>query len=126
MVAVNVETELVDVLEAVSFAGGRVYPTTRPQNATYPLITYLVVSSVPEDAFNRAQLSRRTRMQIECWARTHHDAMTLAQEVTTAVLGFFGNQVPVYSLWIENEREGDESTSSGLHRRLIDIGVLHG
>lgn len=70
--------------------GGRMYPETLPQMPTLPAITYQVVSEWRRPTMHGTDGLPRTRVQVDCWARTSLEARAIADAVREAVDGFSG------------------------------------
>lgn len=70
--------------------GTKIYPGYADPKATYPLITYDIVSNVPTYAKGTTGLVEGTRVQINCIAHTYAAVADLAAKVRTAIDGFTG------------------------------------
>ena len=114
----GIETDLVDTLEAVALAAGRVWPRTWPQDATWPGLTYQLIADTPELALNRAVGSWRARFQVDCWALSTADAVTLYGQVKAALLAMTGAAVRIIGLGIEDGAEMPEPATELIRRRL--------
>jgi hypothetical protein len=120
----DIETALVDALETVTAAGGRVWPMSWPQDATWPGITYQLIARTPEHALNRAVGSWRDRWQIDCWATTYGAVVALAGAVTTALLAFHGATPRVIALGIEDGGDMAEPATA-LYRRRVEAVIRY-
>lgn len=120
----DIQTELVATLEAVAGAPDRVYPDRWPQDATFPLITYQLISRVPEYAFGRARGSRQDRWQIDVWARTTAEVVTLAGQIEAALIAWTGTTTDVLALALDNQRDVPEAATD-LRRRSMDALVRY-
>lgn len=64
----------------------RLYPQRAPQGALLPRAVYTVVSEVPLPALSTADTGfARVRVQLDAYARTYADAVTLASTLMTAL-----------------------------------------
>lgn len=77
------------IVTAVSI-GGRMYPETLPQMPTLPAITYQVISEWRRPTMHGTDALPRTRVQVDCWAKTSLEARAIADAVKDAVDGFQG------------------------------------
>ena len=72
-----------------SGASARIYPLLMQQSSAHPAVTYQRISAPRiETASLSGQNARvRCRMQLDCWARTFAQALSLSDAVRTAMLG---------------------------------------
>lgn len=101
--------------------GARVYPESLPQGATLPCLVYTRVSTQRWQTLGSAQtvVASRPRFQFTCWALSAAGAVAVAEALITQLRG------TSYAVTIENEtvmRDPD----TNLHRRDVDVFVLHG
>jgi len=120
----DIETALVDALETVTAAGGRVWPKTWPQDATWPGITYQLIARTPEHALNRGVGCWRDRWQIDCWATTYGGVVSLTSAVTAALLAFHGVSPRVIALGIEDGGDMAEPATQ-IHRRRLEAVIVY-
>jgi hypothetical protein len=66
-------------------AGNRVYPEAAPENATLPLVVYRKTGAEPLMTLQGYAGMTRFSFVFECWARTYAEAITLADQVRTAI-----------------------------------------
>lgn len=65
----------------------RIRPTYLPQNPTLPSLTYQQISGDSNQALDGRSAVRRGRVQIDAWAKTYDEAVSLAEAVSTALDG---------------------------------------
>lgn len=72
-----------------SGASARIYPLLMQQSSAHPAVTYQRISAPRvETASLSGQNARvRCRMQLDCWARTFAQALSLSDAVRAAMLG---------------------------------------
>lgn len=79
----SLETDLVAALQAVC---PRVYPNTAPLNAASPFVTYIHIGGpVWRYADNTAADKRMAWLQIEVWATTYAEALSIIRQAETAL-----------------------------------------
>lgn len=85
----SIEVDLVNVLKAdVSIAavvGARIYPEIAPQDPTYPLIIFHVISTVPVNSMDGHNNLDNVRVQINPWATTYKQAKQIELLVRNAM-----------------------------------------
>ena len=108
-----IEAALVAELAAAgTTAGARIYPQPLPQQATLPAITYLRVSTLREHTLTSPDHLPAVRFQLDCWADTLAETLTLKEEVRVALDGFNADSglmggaggVVVQACHLDNER----------------------
>lgn len=93
MSAENIEEAIHEILVAdatVKDLTTRCYPSTLPQDPTYPLILYMRVYGAGENALEGPVGMANPHFQIEAWAKTYAAAKALAKAVRNALNGFRG------------------------------------
>lgn len=68
---------------------GRIYPATAPETPTFPLITYLVVSSKPQYALDGSQCGYK-RLQFDAFGSSYADCKTVLRALRNALDGYTG------------------------------------
>ena len=109
--------------------GARCYPTILPQAPTYPALTYQEISATRvRDTLGPAGKVRR-RIQIDAWAMTHVEAISLGELVRDALDGFRGmmGSTEVGSTILVNELEvfEQEAGTVGIYRLSQDYQIGH-
>lgn len=81
-------------LEAALFSllgplvGGRCYPDTAPDLATFPLIIYQQVGGVAVEFLDQTLADKdNARMQVMVWAKTRAEVSSIARQAREAVIG---------------------------------------
>ncbi|MFZ2738090.1 MAG: DUF3168 domain-containing protein [Burkholderiaceae bacterium] len=67
-------------------AGGEVYALVAPQDARYPAIIYTPVDQAHVMALDGPNAMRRARVQVDAYARTYLEALSLQDQVLQALL----------------------------------------
>lgn len=88
-----IEIGVVSLLEANSaltaLIGTRLYPVLLPEVATYPCVTYNVVSSTNDYTFETKEISRK-RIDFNCFGETYIDCKAVKQALRNVVDGYVG------------------------------------
>lgn len=66
-------------------ASNRVYPEAAPDNSTLPLVVYRKSGAEPLMTLSGYAGMTRFTVIFDCWARTYAEAITLAEQVRTAL-----------------------------------------
>jgi hypothetical protein len=83
---VGIEATLKTTLS--SLVGGRVYPSTLPDNPTFPLIVYQQVGGqVVEYLEGTIGDKDNARIQIVVWSKTQLEASSIARSIRTTLVG---------------------------------------
>lgn len=112
----SVQEQLVTLLTPVA----PIYPFTATQNTAPPYLIYQRVSSTVNNVLdgNGNPPINNTRMQIDCWGRNYAECQALAASVTTAMLGWFLQNVKL------DEQDGYEEDVK-LYRVILDFNIWH-
>jgi len=109
-----------------ALASTRIYPVVIPQNPTFPLITYQVVSTPVLHTLDGTS-APNSRIQIDCWAETALAAHGLADAVETALDNYSGtmNSADVVSgsLLINRQDIFEEDVED--YRVLLEFSLIH-
>lgn len=101
--------------------------SVRPQRSAMPAIVLQVVSDVRPQTFKENTGTRETRVQIDCYALTRAQAISLRDAVINAISSggtFFS--VSFSRTFINNVIDRGENTDTGfVHRELIDASIWH-
>lgn len=95
MSATTIEEALKDILRndaGVSAITTRCFPVKIPQSPTFPLITYTLITDVPENVIDATAKLINARFQIEAWADTYSGSKALAKAIDTALAGYSGTK----------------------------------
>lgn len=116
----------------------RIYANRAPQwpAAGEPTnyVVYFRVDSIVERDLSRPSALRRTRFQVDVYARSYGDAQDIATAIREACDGFRGTvtgaagSLVLHGVTLEDERdqyEADESSETGWHRVSLDFQVWH-
>ncbi len=129
MAAATIEEAIHDILVAdntVKAITTRCYPSTLPQNPTYPLILYIRLFGSTDNHLNGSSGMASPSFQIEAWAETYAAAKALAAAIRGALNNYRGTTgtVRIGSCLIQSERDVYESEIS-VHRIIQDYKILH-
>lgn len=113
----------------VSLVGSRVYPKHRPQNVTYPAITYFRVSRVPVSAMVTDRPDVMYRIQVDVWAERYDDAtkgaLQVCAQVRSALQRWHGTAggFEVTESFLNNEMDRTEQEDPNVHHVVLDFTV---
>lgn len=98
-----IETYLQNLLQSspsITSQTTQIYPLTLPQNPNLPAITWQIISAVNQTALDGTQLITRYRIQVDCWADTYGQAVTLRSAVSSSLSGYIDepNNVSILSI----------------------------
>jgi len=101
----------------------RVYPSYADTKATYPLVTYDVVSNVATVAKGTVSLVDVYRVQVNCIATTYAGAIALAVAVRSALEGFSGLAEAGYYMVVTTLYDGEVDLvhDEDVYGRAIDF-----
>lgn len=92
-----------DVLARLSSQAGvtaivstRIYAGILPQEPTYPALTYNIITRTKEHCFGSDPGNEMIRLQLDCWAKTYAESLSLAGAVRTALSRWRGQQTNYY------------------------------
>jgi hypothetical protein len=115
------EAVLTTALQTVALP---VYPIKLPKDATFPLITYQLVSAPRTQSQDRAVISVAAHYQIDCWGLNVTDARTTARGVADALLEIIQPALDIRSITIPNEQEFHEAAQD-VYRRMLDVIIVY-
>ena len=119
---------LMDDAAVVALVGTRVYPKILPQNPGLPAITYQRISRVAvADNLQGAGSLARPRVQVDAWAKTDADAITVGAAVRRRLNGFRGpvtGEGDVRRIALETNQDLYDAELL-LHRHSADYFVWH-
>lgn len=129
MAAATIEEAIHDILvtdSSVKAITTRCYPSTLPQNPTYPLILYAKVTGERINDLSGPSGMAHPRFQIEAWAETYAAAKTLANAIRVCLNGYRGivGTVWIGSCLIQSERDIYEPEAA-CHRVVMDYAIWH-
>lgn len=118
MIEQLIYTELSTDAGLMAIIGSRVYPVVLPQAATFPALTYQVVSDVPEaDMDEGDSVLRNLRVQINCWSEGYAECKTLSQ----LVMGVMKDAITFASVRSSGRDQFD--STKHLHYSMMDFSV---
>jgi hypothetical protein len=129
MAATTIEEAIHDILvtdSSVKAITTRCYPSTLPQNPTYPLILYAKVTGERINDLSGPSGMAHPRFQIEAWAETYAAAKSLANAIRVCLNGYRGTSgtVRIGSFLIQSERDIYEPEAA-CHRVVMDYAIWH-
>jgi hypothetical protein len=115
--------------DAATNAGSRIYPNALPQGATLPAMRYFKVSDPPEQTHSGKSQLRHPRYQVDCIAdgdEGYKDAVSLAEQVITAVDGYSGamSTFTVHAGFRDEMRDNFDP-ETGRHIVQVDLILWH-
>lgn len=126
MVEAGLRSYLTTHPEVSALVGTRVYPLALPQGVTLPAVTYQLIASVRQPAYDGIARLTQARFQIDCWAETYASLVQLARAVTGALDGYEGplGDAVAHEVRIVSAVDGREPETA-LWRRTIDVTVWY-
>lgn len=79
----SLQSDLVSALSSV--AGGKVYPQFVPADVTLPFIVYSIISKDPLETLSGGTVQINSTVEFDCYADDYTSALSLAQDVKTAI-----------------------------------------
>lgn len=125
----SIETALVAILDAASgltaLTGKRIYSPLAPQGAVTPYVTYYEISAWSEHAMGGRTILRECHYAFEAWADTAAVALSIADQIETALDGYSGTSDTVAIHYIQIRPSGGPpyDPESGLYRRLREFDI---
>jgi len=101
-----------------ALVGTRLYPNEAPNDPVVPFIVYYEFATPREQLMSNAVGVSKPRIQYSTYADTYADALAVTDALRAAVL-----TLP-YPLVLEDER-GNQDVTTGLHRRDLDVRIVH-
>jgi len=107
-------------------AGTRIRPEFKKQNEQFPAIVVRRVGEPTELLLDGAHDTKEARFQIDVWARSYSELVTISNQVAVLFDAFSGNMgtVPVVVQYSQKENEVDLSEVDGdlvNRRRSLDF-----
>lgn len=103
-----------------------VYPHHLPEDASYPAVTYQVVSSRHGHTIAGAAGWRQIRVQVDCWGYDLEQMLGLAESIRTKLHGYIGQMgsSKIQFIQLSGQRDLHEKPEPGsdkwLYRRSTD------
>lgn len=111
-----------------ALVGTRIFPKALPQNPPLPAITYQRISRTAlADTLEGPGTLVRPRVQIDTWAKTDAEAITVGAAVRRALNGFRGpvaGEPDVQRIALDNVEDSIDAELL-LHRQRADFFVFH-
>ena len=101
-----------------ALVGARLYPNDAPPDPVVPFVIYYEFATPREQLMSNAVGVSKPRIQYSTYADTYADALAVTDALRAAVL-----TLP-YPLVLEDER-GNQDVTTGLHRRDLDVRIVH-
>ena len=119
--------------EVTAAVGTRILREIAPEGAIYPFMTYTVVGDVPEHHMGGASGLTNVTMQIDVWAETFGEAVSLSEVIRNVLDGFTGDMgsenLSIRTCHLENKislPEADlEGAQSPVFRKSLDFLIWH-
>ena len=115
----------------VALASTRIYEDIVPQNASYPAITYSLISEEHGYTLNNTNRQVTNRIQVSCWATSGVVRRQLGDAIADALDGYRGtsNGKVIQSCFIDNVTNVYEASAGNEAQRLygkhIDFEITH-
>jgi hypothetical protein len=111
-------------LVAVAGVSSRVYPAKLPQAPTLPAVTYQRVTGNRVHSTQGPSGLANPRYQVDVWARTYVEMLTVAKAVRQGLDGYQGEAGAWFSPLCVNDFDFYEP-GVDLHRRTLDFSIWH-
>lgn len=110
-----------------ALVANRAYPTTSPQNPTYPYYTFQRVSTPTRAGSHQGDSKlEQNRFQFTVNAQTALVADTIAETIKNEFLGYKGMMGDVYTSGITLANDLDDyDPMTGIYKRMLDILIWH-
>jgi hypothetical protein len=110
----------------------RIYPQVAPESATYPFITYTVLSESHDHSMGGATGLTNPTIQIDAWADTIANRVAVSEAIRNALDGFTGNMgtenLSIRNCFLQNRANFNENTTEGktpTWRSSMDFSIWH-
>lgn len=112
-----IEQEIYEhIRDNVASVNGRIYPQIMPQNCEKPAVVYTIVYDGDEQSISGCVPTQETRIQIDIYAGSYLEAISIKDEVKAALYTF------AYYPYGLNSMDGFEEDQE-LSRQIIDFKV---
>ncbi len=126
-------SELSTTAEVIAVVGTRIYPQVAPATVAYPFIVYSVISSLPEHHAGGASDLTNVSLQIDVWAETVGELLTIVEVIRNDLDGFKGDMgtenLDIRSCFLETRRTFEEPDPRGrkapVFRSDMDFSIWH-
>lgn len=113
----DIYTELSNDVYLTNFVGTRIYPNFIKLGATYPAVSYILVTEIPQiGLIGESGLSNYT-YQFDCWAKTYSEAHEISGVLIDAV-----NGSPLFKA-NRNSTQDFFDPEYGIHRVSVDFSI---
>lgn len=126
----SLEAAVFSILSAATgvgaVAGDRIYPNALPQGVTYPAIRYQRISTARRYAIDAKQETAMSRLQIDCYATTLAEALSLADAARAALDFYTGTAggTSIDRIYTEGERaDYEDDPEPAVHRQMLEFMV---
>lgn len=121
---------LIGIETITDLVGNRISWSVIPRQQALPAIVLQLIDGIPDYVFSGPSGIVNSRVQVDCWARTYRDSVSVSRALKTAVSGFRGSvsDTEFHGIFIDSERDlPDDGVPSEelLYRISIDLQVWH-
>lgn len=125
--------ELSTTAEVTAVVGTRIYPQIAPESVAYPFITYSVITDNPEHHMGGAAGLTHVTMQIDVWAETIAERVSISEVIRNDLDGRTGTMgaeaLDIRSCFLINRANFIESDAEGksapVFRSSMDFSIWH-
>ena len=110
----------------------RIYPEVAPDSAAYPFITYNIFGESHDHAMQGATGLTNPTLQLDVWADTIADRVTISEAIRNALDGYTGNMgtenLSIRNCFLQNRANYTESDGEGktpAYRSSLDFSIWH-
>ena len=124
MIGTTVRQAILADAPLLALVSTRVYPLVYPTNATFPCITYRLISGYHEDVVNEQIIT--SRIQFDVWSYNYETTGNVAGELLRLFhfLGGTINGQEILSAKVDLVFDTFEQNIKA-HRKVIDIRIVH-
>lgn len=127
-----ISTYLMGKSTVIALVGTGVYPFPAPASASYPFITFQLITEEHSHSMSGAVGLTNPVMQIDIWSESFSDQMLVSEAVRNALDGFRGDMgsdnLNIRNCFLQNRASFTESESEGrapVHRSSMDFSIWH-
>jgi len=97
----------------------RVYPVKAPQEPSYPLVSYSMISGQPQNTLDGTGSLNNSLFQFDVYADTYAEALSVADALEAAMA------VASFTNSMQSRIDADFETSVEQYRIILDFSIWH-
>ena len=126
-------SELSTTAEVTAVVSTRIFPQVAPLTVPYPFIVYSVINSIPEHHMGGASALTNVSLQLDVWAETVGELITIAEVLRNDLDGFRGDMgtenLDILSCFMDTRTTFEEPDPRGrkapVFRSSLDFTIWH-